>query len=205
MDDRTQPDIAATSQAKRHKPDLLRSERKLYIGIDIGSTSSDVVVLDHTDKVVFCDYRRTKGQPIRTARSQLDELFKQINPSDVGLAAATGSAGRLLAELLDITFVNEVPAQAAAACQLYPHLHQATIIDMGGQDTKLIFLAKEQGKGRIQDFTLNTVCAAGTGSFLDQQAQRLGINIEGEFGELALLSKMSRGWPDDVPSLQRPT
>ncbi|MHC4575335.1 MAG: acyl-CoA dehydratase activase [Planctomycetota bacterium] len=109
--------------------------------------------------------------------------------SDLTLVAATGSAGRFLARLAGITFVNEVPAQAAAVCRLYPQLQQATIIEMGGQDSKLIFVSAERGRHQVRDFALNTVCAAGTGSFLDQQAQRLGINIEGQFGELALQSR----------------
>jgi predicted CoA-substrate-specific enzyme activase len=182
-------DEAALGRVKRHRPEQLRRERRLYVGIDIGSTSSDVVVLDNTNKVVICDYQRTKGKPIETVSSQLKEVFRQINPSEVALSAATGSAGRFLAKLLKIPFINEVPAQAAAISQLYPHFQQATIIEMGGQDSKLIFLSAEQGQGRVRDFELNTVCAAGTGSFLDQQAQRLGIDIENEFGQMALQSK----------------
>jgi len=94
-----------------------------------------------------------------------------------------------VSDLLDIPFVNEVPAQAAAIWHLYPDLTQATVIEMGGQDSKLIFLFEEDGKGRVRDFAINTVCAAGTGSFLDQQAQRLGVDIEGEFEKLALQSR----------------
>jgi len=201
MSENIQQDIPTSGRAGQYRPELLRRGpkrplppleshrgRKLYIGIDIGSTSSDVAVLDEADKVLFCDYQRTKGRPIETIHSQLQKVFRQINPSDVVLAAATGSAGRFLAKLLGIGFINEVPAQAAAICRLYPHFQQATIIEMGGQDSKLIFLSVEKGKGRVRDFALNTVCAAGTGSFLDQQAQRLGIDIENEFGRMALQS-----------------
>jgi activator of 2-hydroxyglutaryl-CoA dehydratase len=189
MEDRIRPDITVSGAAKRRPAEPLRARGGFYVGIDIGSTSSDVVVLDDTSKVVFSDYKRTLGRPIETVRSQLEEVFKQLNPSQVRLTAATGNVGRFLAKLLDIPFVNEVPAQAVAIYHLYPHIQQATVIDMGGQDSKLIFLAVEQGAARIRDFALNTVCAAGTGSFLDQQAQRLSINIEGEFGTLALQSK----------------
>ena len=189
MDDKTRMDAGLSGRAKRYHPELLRSKRSLYVGIDVGSTSSDVVVLDDTGKVIFCDYQRTLGRPIEIVRSQLSEAFKQVNPSSVALAVTTGSVGRFLAELLELPFVNEVPAQAAAISHLYPNLTQATIIEMGGQDSKLIFLSAEKGQGRVRDFALNTVCAAGTGSFLDQQAQRLGINIEDEFGRLALESK----------------
>jgi len=189
MDDRIHQDRVKSGWAKRHYPELLRSERKLYVGVDIGSTSSDVVVLDDSGKIVVCDYQRTKGRPIEMVHLQLNKVFRQINPSEVVLTATTGSVGRFLAKLLDIPFINEVPAQAVAVCQLYPQFQRATIIEMGGQDTKLIFLSTEQGQGRVRDFALNTVCAAGTGSFLDQQAQRLGVDIEGEFGQMALQSK----------------
>ncbi len=178
----------APSWAKGHHPEPLRERHQLYLGVDIGSTSSDVVVLNEDDELIFSNYQRTKGKPIETARLQLNDVCKQVSYSDIVLTAATGSAGRLLAKLLDITFINEVPAQAAAICRLYPHAQQATIIEMGGQDSKLIFLSTKDGRCRMQDFTLNTVCAAGTGSFLDQQAQRLGIDIESEFGRLALQS-----------------
>jgi predicted CoA-substrate-specific enzyme activase len=167
----------------------MRGQGKVYLGLDVGSTSSDVVVLKPGGETLFCDYRRTRGRPIETVRSQLDELLRRFNPSQISLAAVTGSAGRFLAKLLAVPFVNEVPAQAAAIGWLYPSFRQATIIEMGGQDSKLIFLTAADGRGRVRDFALNTVCAAGTGSFLDQQAQRLGVDIEHEFGQLALQSK----------------
>ena len=179
----------ASGRPGKYRAEPLRADYRLCIGIDIGSTSSDFIVLDETGGIVISDYERTKGRPIETARAQLNRMFRQINPSEVTLAAVTGSAGRLFAKLLDVPFVNEVPAQAAAVCHLYPNLQQATIIEMGGQDSKLIFLTAEKNKGRVRDFELNTVCAAGTGSFLDQQAQRLGIDIEDQFGQLAMQSE----------------
>jgi predicted CoA-substrate-specific enzyme activase len=157
--------------------------------VDIGSTSSDVVVLGDKNEIIFRSYLRTKGRPIEVAHSQLNEVHRQVNRLNIVLAAVTGSAGRLFAELLNITFVNEVLAQAEAMCWLYPRTSQATLIEMGGQDSKLIFLSAKDGRPTVRDFTLNTVCAAGTGSFLDQQASRLGISIEDEFGRLALQSK----------------
>jgi predicted CoA-substrate-specific enzyme activase len=165
----------------------LRDKRTLCIGIDIGSTSSDIVVLDNGNRIVLSDYRRTKGKPVETFRAQLRDILAKINPANVETIAATGSAARLPAKLLGIPFVNEVAAQAAAITHLYPDIQNATVIEMGGQDSKLIFL--QPGEGRVRDFALNTVCAAGTGSFLDQQADRLGINIENEFSQLAVQSK----------------
>lgn len=188
MDDEMRSDLVAAGKAGRYRIEPMRGRRGLYIGIDIGSISSDIVVLDEAGRIAFCDYQRTTGKPIETASRQLHKIFEQINPSDIALTAATGSAGRFLATMLEVPFVNEVPAQAAAIGHLYPEFHQATIIDMGGQDSKLIFLAAGQGHAGVRDFALNTVCAAGTGSFLDQQAQRLGVDIEKEFGQLALQS-----------------
>ena len=187
MEDRIQQELITSGAAKQYQP--LYHLGGLSLGIDIGSTSSDVVLLDEAGNVLFSDYRRTLGRPLETVRSQLQEVFRRVNPAQVPLVAATGNVGRFFAKLVEIPFINEVPAQAAAIYHLYPQLQQATVIDMGGQDSKLIFLSVEQGRARVRDFTLNTVCAAGTGSFLDQQAQRLGIAIEEEFGRLALQSK----------------
>ena len=182
-------DLSSIKRADIRGVEPLKSGRELCLGIDIGSTSSDVVVLDDENRIVLSDYRRTKGKPIETFRQQLEETLERINPADVKTIAATGSAARLPAKLLNIPFINEVAAQAAAVSHLYPDLNSATVIEMGGQDSKLIFLHRENGSTRVSDFALNTVCAAGTGSFLDQQADRLGIKIEDEFGRLAFESK----------------
>jgi len=172
-----------------YKPEPAKGEGGFRLGIDIGSTSSDVVVLDGQQKIIYSSYQRTKGRAAQMLAGQLDELFKIINISRIEAAAATGSASRLIASLLDIPYVNEVSAQALAIINLYPHFSQATVIEMGGQDSKLIFLKTENGRLAPADFALNSACAAGTGSFLDQQAQRLGVNIENEFGKMALSAK----------------
>lgn len=181
--------IVTTAGTSKTRLEKLRRAGRVYLGIDIGSTSSDIAILDENNSLVYADYRRTRGRPLKTLRSQLADITDNISIRDINLAAATGSGARSVAELLDIPFVNEVPAQAAAVWRLYPDLKQATVIEMGGQDSKLIFLCEENGKGRVRDFALNSVCAAGTGSFLDQQAQRLGIDIERQFAEMALQSK----------------
>jgi predicted CoA-substrate-specific enzyme activase len=187
--ERGQSNLISSQRTGRRDLESLRGKGKLCLGIDIGSTSSDLVVLDSDNRIVLSDYRRTKGKPIETLRAQLFDILAQINISDVDIIAATGSAARLPAKTLGIPFVNEVAAQAASISYMYPDIRSATIIEMGGQDSKLIFLHDEPGAGRVKDFALNTVCAAGTGSFLDQQADRLGINIENEFGQLAVQSK----------------
>ena len=159
---------------------------QLDLGIDVGSTSSDLVLLNSAREVIYKDYRRTMGRPMEIVRQQLADMQREFDAETIGFCCFTGSAGRFIASILKAGFVNEVPAQAAAIGFLYPEIETATIIEMGGQDSKLIFLESLKGRKVIKDFALNTVCAAGTGSFLDQQAQRLGINIEEEFGSLAL-------------------
>ena len=90
--------------------------------------------------------------------------------------------------MLGASFSNEVIAQAKATEHYHPEVR--TVIEMGGQDAKLIILDSEKGSDKlsIEDFQMNSVCAAGTGSFLDQQAIRMQITIE-EFGEMALKSE----------------
>jgi len=181
--------LSSSEKSQAHKTlESFRQGEKYSVGIDIGSISSDVVVLDSENNIVFSDYSRTTGGPIKTVRRQLRQVLDIVDGDNLRSVAATGSVGRFLAKLLDIPFVNEVPAQAAAIRLLYPHFKRMSIIEMGGQDSKLIHLAPQQGQVHIEDFALNTGCAAGTGSFLDQQADRLGINIEEEFGRLALES-----------------
>ena len=86
------------------------------------------------------------------------------------------------------TYVNEIVAQSTSVSKYYPEVR--TIIEMGGEDSKLIFMDElDDNASRLSDFELNTLCAAGTGSFLDQQAKRIGISIENEFGELSLKSE----------------
>ena len=171
------------------KLEPVKGEGGFSLGIDVGSTSSDIVVLDGQRRIVYSNYKRTKGRAVATLVSQLEELLKIISIDKIESAAATGSASRLITSLLEIPYVNEVSAQAVAISQLYPHFSQATVIEMGGQDSKLIFLRTENGRLVLTDFALNSVCAAGTGSFLDQQAQRLGVNIEDEFGKMAMSAK----------------
>ncbi|MGA2915334.1 MAG: acyl-CoA dehydratase activase [Sedimentisphaerales bacterium] len=171
------------------KLEPVKGESGFSLGIDLGSTSSDVVILDKQRKIVYSSYKRTKGKAAETLVSQLEELLKVISIDKIESAAATGSASRLISSLLEIPYVNEVSAQALAIAQLYPHFSQATVIEMGGQDSKLIFLRTEKEQLVLTDFALNSVCAAGTGSFLDQQAQRLGVNIEDEFGKMAQSAK----------------
>ncbi|HPY78135.1 MAG TPA: BadF/BadG/BcrA/BcrD ATPase family protein, partial [Anaerohalosphaeraceae bacterium] len=164
----------------------------LYLGIDVGSVSCKLVLLDNHMQARYLCYQRHNGRPMETAYDLLGNLVRQIPADRIGTMVGTGSAGRELCKILGIDFINELISQAAAIRHLHPEVR--TLIEMGGQDSKVIFLNNggydsEQGGqkaiGDMADFSVNTNCAAGTGSFLDQQASRLGIHIEDEFGQLA--------------------
>ncbi len=154
-----------------------------FIGLDAGSVSVKLVVLDNGGNRLHSVYQRHKGQPLAVALQLLKEVLG-VKPADHFSLSLTGSAGRLIGSVLGLEPVNEVVAYAYATRRLYPRIQ--TIIELGGEDSKLIMLG--EGSGAAKDFSMNSVCAAGTGSFLDQQAERLRLSIE-EFSELCLKSK----------------
>ncbi len=155
------------------------------VGMDVGSVSVNLVVMDSQGNVVREEYRRHLGDTYRTALNLLEALDPEFPAASIRLAAFTGMGGERLAAILRGPSVNEVIAQGRGTHHFCPEAR--TIIDMGGEDAKMIMVAEENGHLVIQDFAMNTMCAAGTGSFLDQQAHRLGYTIE-EFSELALKS-----------------
>jgi predicted CoA-substrate-specific enzyme activase len=157
----------------------------MYLGIDVGSISVNVAVIDDSKKVLKDYYAKIEGEALKKTYKTLMDALDRF-PEIEGMAA-TGSGGKLISKILDIPFVNEIVAQATSTSFLYPSVR--TIIEIGGEDSKFILLEKSDSLSThiIKDFATNTVCAAGTGSFLDEQAVRLGLTIE-EFGELALKS-----------------
>lgn len=156
---------------------------KGYLGIDVGSVSINIVVLDAAGEVIKKSYLRTKGQPIEVVQQGLKELSRSL-PEDLEIVGVgtTGSGRNLIGVIVGAdTIKNEITAHAVAGSHILPEVR--TVLEIGGQDSKLTILRD----GIVVDFAMNTVCAAGTGSFLDQQASRLGIPIE-DFGKLALKS-----------------
>jgi len=148
---------------------------KHYLGIDIGSISVNVTIINENKQIIEDQYHRIKGAPQQTAVSVIEQITTNYK---IAATATTGSGGKLVKG----QFVNEIVAQAKATAHLYPEVK--TVIEIGGEDSKFIALNNSQ----LVDFSTNTVCAAGTGSFLDQQASRLGFSIE-EFSQLAQKSK----------------
>jgi predicted CoA-substrate-specific enzyme activase len=154
-----------------------------YLGIDVGSVSTNLVIQDQTGKIITGLYLRTRGRPVETIQTGLQQIA-QLTPEQVQICAVgTTGSGRYLAGVMVGADVikNEITAHAVAASYFIPQVQ--TILEIGGQDSKIIIIRD----GIVTDFAMNTVCAAGTGSFLDQQASRLGIPIT-EFGDLALKS-----------------
>lgn len=155
-----------------------------YLGIDVGSVSTNLVVIGSEADVLASVYIRTQGNPIGAIQRGLimvaEELADRVEIKAVG---TTGSARNLAGVVVGADLVkNEITAHAVASIHSVPGVK--TIFEIGGQDSKIIILRD----GIVTDFAMNTVCAAGTGSFLEHQATRLGIPIE-KFGELALAAK----------------
>jgi predicted CoA-substrate-specific enzyme activase len=157
---------------------------EIYLGIDVGSLSTKLAALNRTDELVAHVYLLTQGKPIEAEQQGLKQI-KQNLPKEAEICgvATTGSARYLAGVVVGADLVkNEITSHAIAALHYFPDVQ--TVIEIGGQDSKIIIIRN----GIVTDFGMNTICAAGTGSFLDHQAQRLNMSIE-EFSRRALTSK----------------
>lgn len=155
-----------------------------YLGIDIGSISTKGVIIDNDKKIIASSYLWTLGDPVRAVKDVLDDLKNQITSKDIIIigVGTTGSARKLIGTMLGASVIkNEITAHAIGTLSIHPDAK--TIIEIGGQDSKIIML----DKGIVTDYAMNTLCAAGTGSFLSSQAKRLGTHIN-DFGRIALTS-----------------
>ena len=164
------------------------ANQKFYLGLDIGSVSLNTVLLDDNYNVLEDYYDYVHGKPFNVLRERLTSVLENHPSENIAGIAVTGTGGKLATELIGGIFVNEIIAQATSSGRLYPDAQ--TVIEIGGEDSKLILLEKDPSNGhaRLVDFEMNSICAAGTGSFLDQQARRIGVPIEKEFGEMSLKS-----------------
>ncbi len=155
----------------------------MFLGVDVGSVSCNFVLIDEKGKVVFKSYERTKGDPVNSIKLSLEKLQKSFPNATIKGVATTGSGRKLAGAVLGADLVkNEITTHATASVHSIPDVK--TVLEIGGQDSKIIIIRD----GQVVDFAMNTVCAAGTGSFLDQQCGRLGIKID-DFGDMALASK----------------
>jgi len=159
--------------------------KKAFLGVDIGSISTKGVIIDEKNKILASDYLYTEGDPINAVKKLIKSLKKGINLKEYQVmgVGTTGSARKLIGTILGANVIkNEITAHAIGTTSIYPDVK--TIFEIGGQDSKIIVL----DNGIVTDYAMNTLCAAGTGSFLSSQAKRLGIEVE-QFGKIALTSK----------------
>lgn len=155
--------------------------RKVYLGIDVGSVSINIIAIDDNNEMLYKNYERTNGQPVEALKKGLKKLESELDKNLEVCGVGTTGSGRQLAGVIvgaDI-IKNEITAHATATVVEVPDVR--TIFEIGGQDSKIIFIKDQM----VVDFAMNTVCAAGTGSFLDHQAERLQVQIE-DFGKMAL-------------------
>lgn len=156
--------------------------KKYYLGVDIGSISTKGVIIDEEDNIIADDYLWTEGNPIEAVKKLINSLYSQVGDINVVGVGTTGSARYLIGKILNATVVkNEITAHAVGTMNKVPNVK--TIIEIGGQDSKIILIDKKI----VTDYAMNTICAAGTGAFLSSQAKRLGVNID-DFGSIALKS-----------------
>lgn len=154
-----------------------------YMGIDIGSVTTKFAVIDEHSSLITHNYLLTHGNPVSMVQQGLKRIRQQL-PEDVRICGVgtTGSGRYLAGVVIGADLVkNEITCHAVGALNYVPGVQ--TIFEIGGQDSKIIILRD----GIVTDFGMNTICAAGTGSFLDHQALRLNMNIE-DLSQQALMS-----------------
>ena len=150
------------------------------LGVDIGSTTLKVALLDADGNLVYSDYQRHNAAIKQTANYVATRIFNKFGDCWLNVVL-TGSVGMGYAERLNLGFIQEVVAAAETIKQRYPKVR--TFIDMGGEDSKMIFFED----GKVPDIRMNGSCAGGTGAFIDQTATLLGV----ETNELNALAEKS--------------
>jgi predicted CoA-substrate-specific enzyme activase len=163
------------------------ADGRVHLGIDVGSTTVKLVVLDDGRRLLDQLYLRASGRPRWTLLEAVRTIEERAGSLDVAAVGITGSGGAPIAKLIGAQHVNELIAQTRAVAEFHPEAR--SVVEIGGQDSKLLLLEQDpSGELRLIDFAMNALCAAGTGSFLDQQAERLGLSIENDFARIAMQS-----------------
>ena len=182
------PALSAVTERDVQTKQVITSRVKGYLGVDVGSTSTKAVILDETGKKVIAkNYIMTSGRPVDAMR----QLFRNLLEKGAGLVdiagvGVTGSGRYLIGNFIGADLVkNEITAQTRGAAEIDP---EADIIEIGGQDSKLVI----KRKGVVVDYQMNKACAAGTGSFIDELADMLGVKVtNGDFARLAFKAPYS--------------
>ncbi len=164
------------------------AKQQCYVGVDVGSVTVKLGVIDEENGVLLDAYERHEGRPLEVVARLFEQLAAQgVSAEQIRGLRATGSGGKVLARRLGVPFSNEVVSLTEANRVLYPA--QRTVVEIGGEDSHLIRLeGDDSGEVKLADFAMNSVCAAGTGIFLDQQASRLRLPVE-QMGRVARQSK----------------
>ena len=172
----------STNQVQRK---IFTGNNRVYLGVDIGSTTTKYVLVDEDRKIIHKKYVPTQGRPIEVTKKLLDYIQSEIGEwIEIVGTATTGSGRSVVGDFLNADLIiDEITAHARGATEIDRQVD--TIFEIGGQDSKYIYIANTYPL----DFDMNKVCAAGTGSFLHELANKYGINIVGEFQEIALSSK----------------
>jgi predicted CoA-substrate-specific enzyme activase len=147
-----------------------------YLGVDIGSTSTKLALLDEQARLVVDVYRKTAGDPIGAAKSLLRALRELAERKGARFelrgVGTTGSGRKIVGEVIGAdAIINEISAHVAGAVHVDPTVE--TIFEIGGQDSKYMHVVD----GHIRDANMNYACAAGTGSFVEEQANKLGYAV----------------------------
>jgi predicted CoA-substrate-specific enzyme activase len=142
----------------------------LKLGIDIGSTTAKAVILSRDKKLLFSSYRRHNAETVQTLQEIVAEAKEKVGNVEVDVLI-TGSAGMGVCERFGLPFMQEVIASAEVVRQMYPQVK--TLIDIGGEDAKMIFF-KDEG---MPDIRMNGSCAGGTGAFIDEMAGLLNVPV----------------------------
>ncbi|WP_280743740.1 MULTISPECIES: acyl-CoA dehydratase activase-related protein [unclassified Parabacteroides] len=141
------------------------------IGVDVGSTTLKIIILNPSGDVVYNVYRRHKASINNVFAEELSNIVQQFPDTDFTLHI-TGSAGMGISERTGVPFLQEVVASVRVVETRYPDTH--TLIDLGGEDAKIVFFQS----GRQPDIRMNGSCAGGTGAFIDQMADLMNISVE---------------------------
>ena len=206
MEDRVDPDVLKTGEFKSKvsvpvaprlalkqtifpetneiRKKSLRKKTRVYLGIDVGSTTTKYALINEDREIIHKTYVPTQGKPIEVTQRLLSCIRDDIGKSiEIVGTATTGSGRNVVGDFLNADLIiDEITAHARGAVEICPEVD--TIFEIGGQDSKYISIANTYPL----DFDMNKVCAAGTGSFLHELANKYGINIVGEFQEIALSS-----------------
>ncbi|MGD9073854.1 MAG: acyl-CoA dehydratase activase [Desulfobacteraceae bacterium] len=159
-------------------------KERVYLGIDVGSTTTKYALIDENREIIHKSYVHTQGKPIEVTQGLLRIIRDEIGDKVQIIGTATTGSGRnVVGDFLNADLIiDEITAHARGAVEIDSSID--TIFEIGGQDSKYIYISNAYPL----DFDMNKVCAAGTGSFLHELANKYGINIVGEFQEIALSS-----------------